>query len=277
MNAFFFDNYPPEVVFLPLILLYCAWRYSTARDKWRTDRLLAISLLIIPIGAASHLVLQYMSALRPLKYDLYIYRLDRGFEPGFAIWRVAERHPWLQFTLVTSYSLYTLAIVAVFAAYLWGRTEPESNALLKTFALNLVAALPIYWAIPVSGPRFAFPDYPAAVPLGVPHLLAIHAAPNGIPSVHLSTALLVAWFARHWLWGRVAGVVYVILTVAVTLGSGQHYLFDLIAAVPYTLLVYHLAFHPSETGMRRESRPATKPAPEVEESEQQPCCPQSQD
>jgi membrane-associated phospholipid phosphatase len=59
--------------------------------------------------------------------------------------------------------------------------------------------------------------------------------PNGIPSVHASTALLVLWFLRRWWWGRISGVVFLILTIFATLGSGEHYLFDLFCALRYAI------------------------------------------
>jgi hypothetical protein len=47
--------------------------------------------------------------------------------------------------------------------------------------------------------------------------------------------------------------------VLATLGKGEHYLFDLIAAVPYTLLILHLAKTPwfSSTSQRLGKRKLT--------------------
>src|SRR5207247_2117622 len=74
-----------------------------------------------------------------------------------------------------------------------------------------------------------------------PHMIPIDAAPNGIPSVHMATALLIFWFLRRWWWGSLIGLVFILLTILATLGLGQHYLFDLICAIPYAALVYLLA------------------------------------
>jgi len=70
--------------------------------------------------------------------------------------------------------------------------------------------------------------------------MTISAAPNGVPSVHTSTALLVLYFLRHWRFGMVAGSVFLGLTVLATLGSGQHYFFDLLCALPYSALILWL-------------------------------------
>jgi membrane-associated phospholipid phosphatase len=67
--------------------------------------------------------------------------------------------------------------------------------------------------------------------------MSITAAPNGVPSVHASTALLVLWFSRSWTPFFISGWIFLALTALATLGSGQHYLFDLFCAVPYAALV----------------------------------------
>jgi membrane-associated phospholipid phosphatase len=72
-------------------------------------------------------------------------------------------------------------------------------------------------------------------------MVRIDAAPNGIPSVHTSTALLMVWFCRKSRMGFVLAFVYLLLIVAATLASGQHYAVDLLAAVPYTVGVLWLA------------------------------------
>jgi hypothetical protein len=186
-----------------------------------------------------------MSPLRSYKYDLYISRLDGlwGFQPSFAVGAFANHHYWLRVILTTTYYSFLLAIVAVFAAYLALRPEWEAIAVAKTFALNLLLALPIYLLFPVCGPAYAFPKFPDTFQQVVPHPLAILGAPNGMPSVHFSNALLVAWFARHWFWGRCFGIVFVILTAAATLGLGEHYLFDLIVAIPYAFLISQIFIH----------------------------------
>ena len=88
-----------------------------------------------------------------------------------------------------------------------------------------------------------FPDFPKRIPAHViPHaILLVGPPPNGVPSVHTSNALLACWFLRHWAAGRILSGFFLMLTVLSTLGFGEHYLVDLIAAVPYSWLVYRLA------------------------------------
>ncbi len=238
----------PQFVGVALLLVYALWRYSSRGQDKRTDWLVAAAAVAIPAELVAQAVTVWLSRLRPAKYDLFIYWLDGrlGFQPSFAIGRLAAHHLWLRQLLSLTYGCCTLGMLAVFIAYLWLRSESETVNVVRVFGLNLFAAVPIYLLVPVCGPAFAFPDFPAAPSQVVPHLMAISASPNGIPSVHFSTALLVAWFARRWPLGRVAGVVYVVLTAAATMGSGQHYLFDLLVAVPYSVLVYRLGCKPKQ-------------------------------
>lgn len=62
-----------------------------------------------------------------------------------------------------------------------------------------------------------------------------HAARNCMPSMHLTWALLFWWYSRGWV--RKLMAFYVWVTVAATLGLGQHYWIDLIVAVPFTAAI----------------------------------------
>ena len=247
MTVLYFICSFPQLIGVPLILVYGLWRYSSAKgaDR-RTDWLVAASAIAVPAELAAQAVTDWLSHLRPLKYDLFIYWLDGrlGFQPSFTIGQLAAHHLWLRQLLAFTYGSCTLGMLAVFVAYLWLRSEAETVDVVRVFGLNLFVAVPIYLLIPVCGPAFAFPDFPALPAHVSPHLIAISAPPNGIPSVHFSTALLVAWFARRWTIGRIAGVMYVVLTAAATMGSGQHYLFDLLVAVPYAMCMYRLGSRP---------------------------------
>jgi hypothetical protein len=221
MNPFFafltiYPGFGVTALIVPLLAL--RWFLAPAARK-QTEWLFVAALLIEPAGIFS--------------------QFDAVFgSPSFHLGQIAAAHLWLRTLVSVSYGLLPMAMLGAFAATLLLRPEREAVRVAQTFLLNLFAALPIYLLFPVCGPAFAFPSFPALPPAGlVPHLLAISAAPNGIPSVHMSSALLVLWFLRRWNWGRALGGVYAALIVLATLASGQHYLFDLLCAVPYTVAV----------------------------------------
>ena len=150
-----------------------------------------------------------------------------------------------------------MGMLAVYAAYLWRRPAAETARLLQTFAVAFLGGIAVFALCPVCGPRYAFgAQFPFHAPAAiVPHRVAIAAPPNGVPSLHMAAALLILWFARHWIAGRLLAVVFVVLTVLATLGSGEHYLLDLIVAVPYSVAVCRFVPHLASLLRPRAPRP----------------------
>src|SRR6185369_9685350 len=207
------------------------------------DRFLAVVALAVPLHAAAMSGARMATYLCPYKLDLYIYRLDGwlGFQPSFALGRLVAGRVALMLPLALAYQLLPFAILAVYGAHLWRRDAWETWTMVRVFVWNLLLSIPFYLLIPVCGPAYAFPAYPAQPAHDiVPHPIALHAPPNGVPSVHFSTALLIFWYARQLPFGAWTSGVYLLLIAAATLSSGEHYLFDLLAAVPYAALVYRL-------------------------------------
>lgn len=234
----FLLNYP-SVALAFVVILSCAARwFLVAADRKRTEWLLAVACLSIPLFATAEAIANFISRFRPLKLDEFIYVIDRSFgQPSFVLGRLVVHHVTLHAIVSVTYGLLPIMLVTVFAVHLWVRSERDALQVLKIFAVNLLAAVPLYLLFPVCGPAFAFPQFPFVGLHGAPQLLALAAAPNGVPSVHTSSALLILWLLRPWRLGRVVGGVFLALTVFATLGSGQHYFFDLLCAVPYATAV----------------------------------------
>jgi membrane-associated phospholipid phosphatase len=59
-----------------------------------------------------------------------------------------------------------------------------------------------------------------------------------MPSLHLTTAILgTVYLPRAWKW---VGVVFIALTACATITTGQHYLIDLVASVPFAAMIMKL-------------------------------------
>jgi hypothetical protein len=224
--------------------------FAVAQMRSNVDRSAKLFLLTVfgaPLTMPAQYIALQLNKLRPMKYDLYIYKVDAVFgQPSFALGHL--RYAPL---VVVTYNSLGMVIICVCAVYMWQRPD-ETAAVLKTFVLNLFLALPIYLLIPVCGPKYAFRGFPALPGPIAAHPVTISAAPNGIPSVHTSTALLILWFLRHWPLGRAFGAVFLALTVLATLGSGEHYAFDLLCAVPYAALVLWIATPRTRSYSRQE-------------------------
>lgn len=210
--------------------------FCVPADRRRAELLFVFSAICGPVSILFTGVLVALSFLCPVRYDFYIYGFSESVMglPSFRVAQIAETHLWFKELLGFSYSLFFGAIVVTLAVYLWVRTEEQAIQVAKTFALNCCAALGFYLILPASGPRYAFPGFPhIPIQQTMPHLAMIGGPPNCVPSVHMSNALLVFWFLRDWRWGRIAAGLFIILTAAATLGTGEHYMFDLFCSVPY--------------------------------------------
>lgn len=232
---------PNEVLTAVLIpLLIFLWSRVGADKRPRVEWILVLVIAAEPAQKLAPWVASCLGRFVPWKYDLYVYAIDCHLGlPGFHLAEFAARHLWCTIVLDLSYGLLPLSVPAAIAAYLWWGTLEEARNVALTFLLNFLAAVPLYLCLPVCGPIFAFPRFPQIPALLSAHPILLHATPNGVPSVHMSTALLVLWFVRRWPWPRRAAFVFAGLTVLATLGTGQHYSVDLLAAVPYAALIVY--------------------------------------
>lgn len=243
------------LVFLLAIISTIRW-FRAPSDRRRTELFLIAAVLVEPLCMAGQLIAQTLSSLRPFKYDLFIFQFDALFgQPSFQLGQLVFAHLWLRELVSASYGLLPAAMLLVFLAYLYLASESEAKRVAGTFVLLFAGGVFIYLLIPVSGPVYAFPSFPALPASSTAAPIALPAAPpNGVPSGHTGAAFLVLWFLWRWNWGKAAGLTFVGLTVLATLGSGQHYLFDLLCALPYTALVLHICWHSHWKEQHRERR-----------------------
>lgn len=213
------------------------------RDRQRGGWFLLACLWTVALELGLPWFFAYSAELKPLKYDQYIYRLDGllGFQPSFVLGRLFARLLPLDILGRLAYAFLPWVNLAVFAVYVWRCDRADLGLMVRCALFNLAGVL-CYLIVPVAGPVYAFPQFPAVAPvIAHPALVAIGGPPNGIPSLHMSSALLILYFLRRWAYGRLFGWVYLGFTVLATLGTGQHYLFDLLVALPFTAAVIRLA------------------------------------
>lgn len=175
----------------------------------------------------------------PVSYDQWFFIADtRLGSPSWWLGRALATHPLLGWLARASYAeSLNVGIVAV-SATMVSQGVARGWKCYATLTSQAFFAWPFYLMFPACGPAYAFPGFPWHIPkLITPHVLQLSAYPNCMPSVHMSTALMAGFFVSRWRVGRWLGGVYVGFTVLATLGLGEHYLIDLLAAVPYTYAV----------------------------------------
>jgi len=216
-----------------------ALRFALARDAALVPLLCVGSMLAV--GPAI--------GLTPLTYDRVLYLFDAKLAgasqlpPSWVIGRLFVDHNWLR--LACSYVYNSLPLfLAICLALQWQDRHKKIWYPLDlrwlSMTLGCIGFL-LYQFCPAAGPVYLFPkEFPSAIP----NLAAIVAEPgfmrevprNGMPSLHVGWTMLLLWNMRHRAWWLVLpATLYVAMTALATLGLGEHYLMDLIVAVPVGL------------------------------------------
>jgi hypothetical protein len=197
-------------------------------------------LIFAVLGVGLGQIVNLASRLRPLKFDAYLYAIERGygFLPNVVAARWFAAVPWLmQLELLVYYSL-PLGLAVVYAVHLnWPRGKTDILFLLY---MNALVGFSLYLLYPACGPIYAFGSVPALAAVDL-RPMALDCKPNAMPSLHFAGALLMCWNLHSFGRLRVLAFFYCALTALATLGFREHYAIDLIVGAPYALLIQALA------------------------------------
>jgi predicted membrane-bound spermidine synthase len=224
---------------------------NPAYDSAGARSLFAAFLLVPLMGLAAHLSLQLTAVLHPQTLDAYLYKFDGslGFQASQIYSMVADANPALMAALMVMYQYLPLAVPIFFAMQVARRTTAPANIILVQL-LSGIVAMTLFQFFPASGPRYAFGSsypylLPAAHELTATWASVMPAARNAMPSMHFGWALAL-WLNSLYVgnrWLRAAMALLLGANVLATLGLGEHYLIDLVVAVPCVLAVQALCTH----------------------------------
>lgn len=210
--------YPVSPVFaaivaggIPFILRRTLWPHLAQPDD------LAIAFGVPASFAMMGVANSAIRKLTPHTIDAQLSALDFGV--GRGVWIFAKAHTWFLQPITVAYlALPEAMLLAAFLA------KSERSRLLLSMSLGFVLIVPCYLLFPAVGP----------VHVGDPA-----AARDCMPSMHLTWALLLWMNSR----GRIRPVfaVFAGLTAVATLATGEHYLPDLVVAVPWAWALNKLA------------------------------------
>jgi hypothetical protein len=149
-------------------------------------------------------------------------------------------HTLLSHLGVYLYRLYYAAILGVLV-WVYLRRADVYDQVRRTLVAMMVLVLPVYWAVPMSPPRFALPgvvDIVAAYDIFGDASTDTGSAQNytAMPSMHVGFALWCAyavWSALRVAHPRRALLAWIfpLLMIADVLGTGNHYVLDIAGSI----------------------------------------------
>ena len=220
------------------------------------------SVLFVGSEWMASTLLDITENLHPKTFDVFLYSFDSSLrvQISFLVGQLLQTNPLLRTASLAIYIGLPLPLALVYASQL-RRKQEQALAVMAAFLFTGPLGILFYNVLPACGPVHlfgaAFPWHPLATAdamrLNVVPVL-MKGARNAIPSLHMAWVLLVWWNSRGLSrWIRAIAMVFVVLTVLATLGTGEHYFIDLVVAFPFSLMVQALCSYsmPFREGERR--------------------------
>jgi hypothetical protein len=214
-------------------------------DRRRTALyVLAASTCFVASEWFAGIFLDWGQKASPTTLDLYLFSFDAslGVQPAFEMGKLFAKIPLLATTSILVYIGLPLAIGLAFAGCITKSTAKGFSAFLAFFITGPIGAF-FYSLFPGMGPVHVFgaqfPWHPLT--MGEAHRIllepiALSGPRNAIPSLHAAWIYMVYWYVRGLsLAERIGALIFVFFTLCATLGSGEHYLIDLVVAIPFTV------------------------------------------
>jgi hypothetical protein len=235
-----------------LILLGLRALWSDSESRQSTIALLAPALILIFFIFCTARVLGLSSGLSPETRDAWLYAFDGslGFQPSFAVGRIMFDSTLLTRSALLTYLSLPFAMATVCAFRIPAGSKRVSWYMLAVLLFAGIGGWLAYNIVPGTGPIYAFAQ---GFPWNPPHkdlsTFVLQKMPistgiprNAMPSLHVGWVVLLCWNSRGFPRVlRAALFMYLALTVIATLGSGQHYLVDLVVSLPFALTMQSAA------------------------------------
>lgn len=230
-----------------MIGLRCIWSEEKARRQAYAVLAPALGLVFF-VFSAQH-ALNLGSLLHPKTFDLYLFAVDGsfGFQPSFLLGQLLATFHSLNVVVTFAYLVLPFVMAVACALYVPIGAERPTWDIITLLLLAGLGGWALYNLVPGAGPAAVFGrnfpmhplSYHALQRLNLERILVPTDAPlDAIPSLHIAWVVLLLWNTasaqrvfRVFLW------IFLILTVISTMGTGQHYLTDLITGVPYALMI----------------------------------------
>lgn len=232
-------------------LVVLTWRFIWTPPQEKKTRLAfaAVPSGVVVFTLASAIFLNLNTTLHSALLDLYLYAFDGslGVQLSFCLGKFVDGSPAILRFVVFIYQSLPFVIGLVCAGHLV-RSSPWRilGALASAGVLGYIS----YFFFPASGPFYIWGARFPSNPHTLAELRSLSLQPlewpvstprNAMPSLHTAWAFLLCFycrpFPRKYRWLVFS---FVALTILSTLSLGEHYLADLVVAVPFSVAVYAL-------------------------------------
>lgn len=217
-------------------------------DKKNKDSQLyfLLTFIFLFMGFATEAALIMSKVIYPLTFDVLIYKIDAAFfNINIPIINFYEKsHPLVLTAITEVYSLLSIFLFLVVALFI-KESKHNKYHIVRVLVVPFGLAFICYSIIPLTGPIYAFGtqyfplNMPKSSELIANTIFVTPAARNAMPSMHLTGALLIflltaALNKKIYFY---ASILFLFLTAYATLALGEHYILDLVVALPFSAFI----------------------------------------
>ena len=223
--------------------------WSRGAEQERMALAFVPALLFVTSDWGSTILLGWTEKANPKVLDLYLFSFDSSLrvEIAFLTGQAYALWPWFRAAGMAFYIGLPMVIGLVYAGQLL-RDRRRAVSAMIAFLITGPVGVFFYNLFPAVGPihiflsQFPWKPIPAEQ---VTHLfvepIPVAGLRNCMPSLHLGWVLLAWWYSRGLsVWERGIAMAFVMFTIFATMGTGEHYLIDLVVAFPFTVFLQGL-------------------------------------
>jgi hypothetical protein len=207
------------------------------------------ALLFVTSDWGSTILLGWTGKANPNTLDLYLFSFDSSLrvQIAFLMGQAYALWPWFRAAGMFFYIGLPLVIGLVYAGQLLRDRRRAVSAMIAFLITGPVGVI-FYNLLPAVGPIHVFLGQFPWKPIPTEQVtrllvepIAVAGLRNCMPSLQMSWVLLAWWYSRGLsVWERGIAMAFVVFTVFATMGTGEHYLIDLIVAFPFVVFLQGL-------------------------------------
>ena len=223
--------------------------WSRGAEQQRMALAFVPALLFVTSDWGSTILLGWTEKANPRVLDLYLFSFDSSLrvQIAFLIGQAYALWPWFKAAGTVFYIALPMVIGLVYAGQLL-RDRTRAVSAMTAFLITGPVGVVFYNFLPAVGPIHIFLSQFPWKPIPAEQVTRLLVEPipveglrNCMPSLHMGWVLLAWWYSRGLsVWERGIAMAFVVFTTFATMGTGEHYLIDLVVAFPFAVFLQGL-------------------------------------